>query len=154
MTASTSSRKELPRGRRALRGWLTRLLDQRVAWPLCGVGAAIVLYGSLSPALAPPDLLNVDKLIHLFAYGALATVGFLPCGNARRGWPIAATLLALGGFIEVAQTFVPGRSGSVGDFIANACGVLLGVSLSRLVRQFALSWGALQPVETGAGRAG
>ena len=70
--------------------WLARRVDQRVAWSLCAAGAIAVLYGSLTPALAPPDLLHLDKAIHLLAYGGLATVGFLPVEATRRGWPLAA----------------------------------------------------------------
>jgi len=126
---------------RLFRRWLSPLLDSRIAWPLCGLGVLVLIYGSLAPALAPPSAFQLDKLIHLVVYGGLATVGCLPCDRVTRGLPVAIMLIVLGGGIEIAQSFVPGRFPSVGDFIANTIGVLLGISLSRLLRRSLASWG-------------
>jgi VanZ family protein len=124
--------------------WLAALLDGRIAWPLCAIAVIVLVYGSLEPALAPPGAFQLDKLVHLVAYGGLATLGCLPCERARHGLPIIIGLIALGGLIEIAQLFVPGRFGSFGDFIANGCGVLLGVALSRWLRPALASWSRLK----------
>jgi VanZ family protein len=58
----------------------------------------------------------------------------------KLGLPIALSLIALGGMIEVAQSFVPGRFASMGDFVANAVGVALGLALSRLFRASLATW--------------
>ena len=123
----------------AARG-LAALLDGRIAWRLGAAGVIVLVYGSLEPALAPPGAFQLDKLAHLVAYGGLATLGCLPCDRARQRRPVIIGLIALGGLIEIAQCFVPGRVGSFADFIANGCGVLLGVALSRWLRPALASW--------------
>jgi VanZ family protein len=120
--------------------WLAPLLDGRIAWPLGAVAAIVLVYGSLEPALAPPGMFELDKLIHLSAYGGLATLGCLPCDRTRHCAPIVVGLIALGGLIEIAQCYVPGRVGSIADFVANGCGVLLGVALSRWLRPVLAAW--------------
>jgi hypothetical protein len=51
-----------------------------------------------------------------------------PRGSGRRAIVIAATVaVALGVGIEVVQTVIPGRTFEVGDIVANAVGVLLGL---------------------------
>jgi VanZ family protein len=111
-----------------------RLLDSRFSWPLCGLAAVVLVYGSLDPRFAPPGAYALDKLVHLVVYTGLAVLGCLPCERARRRLAIALALIALGGSIEIAQSFVPGRYGTVSDFIANGCGVGLGVALSGMLR--------------------
>lgn len=127
------------------RRWLSRLLDSRISWPLSGVAVIILVYGSLEPALAPPGAFQLDKLIHLAAYGGLATVACLPCDHMKPTLVVAIGLIALGGMIEIAQSFVPGRFPSMGDFAANGVGVLIGVTLSRLMRPLLTDWRRLQP---------
>jgi VanZ family protein len=134
MPATTPEHRAIARWLRLSCRWLSRLLDRRIAWPLCGVAVIVLIYGSLAPALAPPGAFQLDKLIHLVAYGGLAAVACLPCDRAKLGLTIAVMLIALGGMIEVAQSFVPGRFPSMGDFVANMIGVMLGVALSRLLR--------------------
>ncbi len=93
---------------------------------LAAVGlAGFMLYGSLSPALAPPGEYGADKLLHTAAYGTLA--GLMALGTRNRQGAVIAILLAIafGGMVEIAQGFIPERSGSWGDFAANSLGAIL-----------------------------
>ena len=109
-------------------------LFRRILLALWILAIAAVVIGSLEPRLAPTDRLSLDKLVHLAAY---AVLGWLPAmAFIRRGRVFAAAgaMVAMGGLIELAQDFVPGRSSGVGDFLANAIGVILGVGIAFVTR--------------------
>jgi len=97
------------------------------------IGATTVTVLSLLPQSALPPLPDInDKIEHASAYLALALV-------AGPAWPrladharTAIALILLGGAIEIAQLWVPGRSAEWGDFAADTIGVVLGVAVFRL----------------------
>lgn len=97
------------------------------------LGTTTVTVLSLLPQSALPPLPDIsDKIEHAGAYLALAAI-------AGPVWPrmvehgrTAVTLMLLGGAIEIAQLWVPGRSAEWGDFAADMIGVLLGVAAFRL----------------------
>jgi len=140
----TPQSKQMSRWLSTLCRLLAWLLDSRVAWTLCSLAAALLIYGSLEPRLAPPGAFALDKLIHLVAYGGLALLGCLPCDRVQHSLPVAAMLILLGGAIELTQSLVPGRDASLGDFAANTCGVLIGVALSRYLRPPLAAWSKLR----------
>ena len=86
---------------------------------------------SLTPQEALPSIRIWDKLAHALAFGALMAL-------ARLGWrapgtfTIAALLLGYGLFVEVAQRFIPGRSFSLLDLVADGVGIA--------VAAIALAW--------------
>ncbi|MFO7840738.1 MAG: VanZ family protein [Fidelibacterota bacterium] len=104
-----------------------------------GLYAIILLTFLLLPADSLPShkILSVDKLWHMLSYFLLA-LGLMFAfreGGWRhwynRRWSL---IISLGhaGFSEVFQEFVPGRSASFGDWIANCIGIglaLLGLKL-------------------------
>lgn len=101
----------------------------RVIW---GLGVAVVIIGSLLPASSGPlrllaHLRISDKVIHFFAYAALA---FLPAMHERLRtvFGLAVALSAVGVLLEFGQLESPGRSFEVADMLADAAGVLLGVT--------------------------
>ena len=100
----------------------------RVFWPLL-IAALIVLASSRS-RVAAPDITKIDdKFAHFGVYGLLAT---LVC-RLGHGWRAAAwSLLAVSAFgvsDEWHQSFVPGRSSDVRDWIADTLGAALAVGL-------------------------
>lgn len=105
----------------ALRAWLPAL-----AW------AALIFALSSRPTI-PVDLqLGRDKLAHFAAYTVLG----LFLGRARRASGLSALAAALLGLAYAAsdewhQSFVPGRSADVADWLADALGVLAGLLLSQ-----------------------
>ena len=100
-----------------------------------------VVTGSLLPgASAPMRMLSAlhvnDKVEHTVAYLSLA---FLPAlyERPRRLVYIAVGLVALGVLLEFGQLFSPGRSFEIGDMLADAAGVIAGMSLGLWIRPLA-----------------
>ncbi|CAD5373898.1 VanZ domain-containing protein [Rubrivivax sp. A210] len=85
----------------------------------------------------PPDnqLPQGDKINHLLAFATLAAVACLGLTPARRqAVAAAAGLLAYGGFIELVQTQLPGRSGEWPDLLADGAGIALGLAAAAALR--------------------
>ncbi|WP_310734357.1 VanZ family protein [Ideonella livida] len=83
------------------------------------------VFALLPPGPPGPDWFwQADKVRHAAAFVAFWWM-------ARRcGWPaprVLAVLLAYGVAIEVGQAFTPGRDPSLGDVLADAVGLALGV---------------------------
>jgi VanZ family protein len=100
---------------------------------------AVVITGELLPGSSPvmrwigSNHIN-DKLLHFVAYTGLAVIpvfGF----RVRAGLAAAASMILLGVALEFLQRLVPGRSFEVADMVANALGVLTGVTLGVIGRQ-------------------
>jgi VanZ family protein len=114
---------------------------------ITAVVAGVIVLGSLLP---PPSVLlaspvpgpaslalpasgafepGVDKLLHASGYAVLA--GFAAAWRGKRGVVLVGVVLAvaaLGLGVEVLQTAVPGRTGTVGDAVANLAGAVVGVA--------------------------
>lgn len=74
----------------------------------------------------------VAKTLHLGGYAVLAVLaGTLPVPRHWR-WFLVALLVLHGVATEVAQTFVPNRSGRAADVLLDWCGVALGAFAARL----------------------
>lgn len=95
----------------------------------------LVSVAALSPGNSTPSLSANDKLDHLLAFSALAAAGGLAL---RAGWRsallVSTSTVAYGGFIEVAQTQIPGRFGDWADLLADSAGVVLGLGAVLLLR--------------------
>ncbi len=112
----------------------------RVGWILAIV---VVIFGSLLPGDSLPirelALLHIsDKIEHFAAYAVLA---FLPAIHERRKAVIAVGLavIALGVLLEFVQIPV-GRDFEIGDMVADAAGVGVGLALGWMLRaRFKLS---------------
>jgi VanZ family protein len=100
----------------------------RILW---GLAILTVIVGSLLPGDSTPiqmlDHLKVsDKIQH---FGAYALLAFLPAIHERRKFVVRAALfaIALGIGLEFGQLDSPGRDFEVGDMVADALGVCLGL---------------------------
>ena len=107
------------------------------------MGAIFVVSGI--PNLGPLPANTSDKVAHFAAYGLLG--GLLTravAGVAWAGYTISAVRRAWAGAIlyalsdEIHQAFVPGRTPSVGDVIADAAGAALGAFVALGIAQWAL----------------
>ena len=98
----------------------------------------IILFGATTlPAASMPSFGVVDKVNHLLAYFILAILLFLTLLfqqkvplSLNKAAAYALIICSLYGMLdEVHQIFIPGRSAEFLDFLADACGALLGVLL-------------------------
>lgn len=75
--------------------------------------------------------LPLDKVVHAFLFfmcGALFVRGW---SFLRQRWYVLCALLLLfGAWTELIQRYVPGRSASVADLVADGVGILLGVGVA------------------------
>lgn len=103
-----------------------------------GLLTALLVWASFTPHLAPPDEYHLDKAIHLFAYCALAMV---PTFVLRRCTMVlaASLILAIVGIgVQIGQSAVPARQGSLADtfviIFGIVIGLVLGLAASRRLR--------------------
>lgn len=108
---------------------------------------AAAAYLSLTPQ-APAVMAHVsDKLLHAAGYCGLIASAHLAHAPNRQHLLKIAGLLAYSVGIEFAQSFVPGRSCSLGDMAANLTGLLVGALFVRLAYR-ALSGPGTAPAKT------
>jgi VanZ family protein len=103
----------LPRVRRA-GAWLF--------WP----ALVVVVWGELTPHPPQAAALLWDKAEHFIAYFGLTLLASLGWGLRRSLALVFAAMVALGGALEIIQSFV-GRDAEWGDFLANDLGALTGL---------------------------
>jgi VanZ family protein len=103
-------------------------------WAVTGVYmAAIFSFSSLPGSRLPIQPGAWDHLLHFLAYWGLGASMALSVGHPAMSWRqamIAGTLgIAYGASDEWHQSFVPLRDASLGDWIYDAAGVVVGVTL-------------------------
>ncbi|MBI3350785.1 MAG: VanZ family protein [Burkholderiales bacterium] len=89
---------------------------------------AVITWLALTPA--PPKTLSTgwDKSNHALAFGSLAFSSVWAWWQRPRQWPLLViALLAYGGAIEIAQSFLPPREGDWWDLLADGVGITLGL---------------------------
>ena len=91
------------------------------------------------PGRAAPVLI-ADKVAHLIAYavlGAAVRWGFGHAGEPRRAGAVSFVVATgYGAVDEIHQWFVPGRTASVGDWVADTIGAAIGVAaMAAFVRR-------------------
>lgn len=91
--------------------------------------AALIFFASSRSYIAGPPIESSDKMGHFLVYGLFATLMV----RLGRGWraAVVAVLIAsaYGVTDEFHQSFVPGRSVEVADWLADTCGAALAVAL-------------------------
>ncbi len=107
----------------------------RLGWALAIV--ALVFLASSRSTVAGPEVRNSDKVVHFAVYGLIGT---LVCRAARPGWGGAvaafAVVSAYGATDEWHQSFVPGRSSELADWVADSLGAATAVALYTGVRWY------------------
>jgi VanZ family protein len=94
--------------------------------------AATVFFASGRGQVAAPDVIGFDKLAHFAVFGLIATL--VGRSFRRRRWVWRAILLvsAYGAIDEIRQSFTPGRSVEVADWLADTLGACVAVTLYQL----------------------
>jgi VanZ family protein len=85
---------------------------------------------SLSPSTGP-GLPLWDKSMHCTFYAIFVLLGSQLVSKPRQFFLLSMGIFAYSGFMELGQYFVPGRSMSALDLLANGIGVSLGMLLAR-----------------------
>ncbi len=114
-----------------------RELLARWIWPVLVV--AVIFYASSRSLVAAPGGIAVnDKLAHFCAYGLLGSLVCRALGSGGWRGAIAAALLtsAYGASDEWHQSFVPGRSPEVADWVADTLGAAVAVALYTCVAPY------------------
>lgn len=120
--------------RRLLLGRHTMTRSQAlVLWTISIVG---LIAASIIPSLSPPSAHHLDLLIHFGVYVVLAALPAALLERLRVVIALGVLLAGVGLVIELAQSYVPGRSSSELDLIANCLGILLGLAVGRLLRRY------------------
>ncbi|MEO0421358.1 MAG: VanZ family protein [Pseudomonadota bacterium] len=103
------------------------------AWLTGGIALVLlVVFLSVRPSSEPlSSVEHSDKFAHLLAYGALA-LWFSGVFRTPGSLLVAGALIALGIALEGVQALLPTRSVDVGDVLANALGVGLGVAAGAM----------------------
>jgi VanZ family protein len=119
---------------------MTGLRNRAVFAALFVYWAALLVATSL-PQSSTPELAFSDKLAHFGAYAGLTALLSLALSYQRKWrrfaanpfvWA-AAIATIYGGFDELHQAFIPGRSCELLDFVADAIGAGLGAAIGAAV---------------------
>ncbi len=101
--------------------------------PALYIAVCLALLGvSLGPVNAHAPW---DKLAHFLTYGTLGLLAYRVAPTDRSYFMHCMAIAALGAFIELVQTLVPGRQGSALDLLANLAGVAAAATLVYLARR-------------------
>ncbi len=76
-------------------------------------------------SIITPDIVNVDKVYHVILYGIFTLLAFRVFKTRTIFFLICIGIIAYSGLMEIGQSFVPNRSMSFYDLIANSIGVIL-----------------------------
>ena len=98
---------------------------------------AVILVGTSWPRLSVgPDAAGLDKVAHFCAYAILAALSLRATRTPRRWSSLFAVVLsiaALGAVDEWHQSFIPGRSMSLLDWLADSSGAVAGTLVVRFI---------------------
>jgi VanZ family protein len=107
------------------------------------LSVAVVGWLTLTPKPVELPGAGSDKLAHFGAFFVLALLADLAWPAQRIGWRAIVLLVLYGGAIEIAQHYVPNRSMSAADLVADASGVLThALLLSPLLQRLRQPTGA------------
>lgn len=111
-----------------------------VASLIWAISAVAIIYGSLSHQAVVPEKYALDKFIHGGAYAGLAFLSFFFIHNHKYLAAFLVMLVLLGGGIEITQTYMPPRTGTIGDFGADFAGVIIGSLIAAKLKPLIFGW--------------
>jgi VanZ family protein len=91
--------------------------------------AGVIVAASGQGSVAAPDIIDFDKVAHFSIYGLLATLVARAGFPGGRGWWAVVVVSLFGLTDEWHQSFTPGRSVEVADWVADTLGALTAVGL-------------------------
>jgi VanZ family protein len=103
------------------------------------VWALIIFVATMVPGKTIPNvpIFGIDKLVHFFIFSMLSFLWLYDLNknikSSLASYYVILLSIGYGIFIEIIQRFIPGRSCSIYDIIANSIGVALGYYAFKLV---------------------
>lgn len=86
----------------------------------------LVIFLSLIPSAAIGGAMPSDKLAHFLAYGVMGVLASLSVKSISKKVLLFILIIGLGILLELLQFYIPGRSASLFDIIANTLGAVAG----------------------------
>lgn len=108
---------------------------QRIMRACFALALGVVTVLLLLPSDELPDTGIWDKFEHALTFAVLALLGTAAFPERRHTWWLVFGLIGFGATCEILQTWVPGRSVSFADGLANAVGVLVAAAALALFRK-------------------
>lgn len=102
----------------------------RWLWAIAVV--AVVFFASGRSHVASPGVVNFDKVAHALVFGLIATLVGRSFRRRRHVWMAIVLTSAYGMADEIRQSFTPGRSVEIADWVADTMGACLAVTLYQL----------------------
>jgi glycopeptide antibiotics resistance protein len=89
----------------------------------------LVITLSLIPTAMGGSGLYSDKLAHFLAYGGMGFLAYMSVDSVKKRFYLFLLVISLGVVLEFFQLYIPGRSTSFFDIVANTLGAGLGYFL-------------------------
>lgn len=97
-----------------------------------GAYIIVVIVLSLVPVSSTIGAGYSDKIAHFIAYGGMGVLAYFGTDSLRKRSYLFLSIIALGVLMEGLQFYIPGRSASYLDILANAGGALFGFGISLM----------------------
>ncbi|MEE4244462.1 MAG: VanZ family protein [Kangiellaceae bacterium] len=123
-------------------------LDHYLWKILCICSLCLLLYLTLTPQMIKSfNIPHIDKLFHMIAFFGVSSL-FLLAFSRLPTWQIVTLMILLGIVIEAAQYYIPGRSFSWLDWLADNVGVLFGLVSFKVLQRHNLIEPDKAPIKT------
>ena len=86
----------------------------------------LVITLSLIPTAIGGSVMYADKLAHFIAYGGMGFLAYISVGSVNKRVYLFLLVISLGVVLEFFQLYIPGRSASFLDIMANTLGAISG----------------------------
>ena len=99
---------------------------------ISGAYVVVVIFLSLVPVSSVISAGYSDKIAHFIAYGGMGVLAYFGTDSFKKRIYLFVSIITLGALMECLQYYIPGRSASYFDILANAAGALFGFAISRM----------------------
>ncbi|MEX1000328.1 MAG: VanZ family protein [Thermodesulfobacteriota bacterium] len=104
----------------------------------------LVIFLSLIPTAAIGAGMHSDKLAHFLAYGGMGFLAYISVQSRHKKVYLFIFIISLGVVLELFQLYIPGRSASFFDIVANTLGATMGYLVVWIVISGILNNSALK----------
>lgn len=95
-----------------------------------------VIVLSLVPLPSTGTAVYQDKIAHFLMYGIMGFLAYISVPSEGRRKYLLVFIVLLGAALELIQVYIPGRSASYIDLVANTGGVVFVIFLSWIYSRF------------------